>query len=77
VRYGESIDAQLMSKNVATQLCPAQKRAFEALAAVLHAGFIFRVWGGVGRGKTSILNELHKQVGGAFFNTEPPNHASH
>jgi transitional endoplasmic reticulum ATPase len=57
-----------MSKNVATQLCPAQKRASEALSAGLHAGSIFRVWGGVGRGKTTVLNELHKQAGGAFLN---------
>jgi hypothetical protein len=26
------------------------------------------LWGGIGRGKTTVLRELHKQVGGAFLN---------
>jgi ATP-dependent 26S proteasome regulatory subunit len=50
------------------QLCPAQRRAFDSLAAGLQVGSIFRLSGGVGRGKTTILRELHHQVGGAFLN---------
>jgi transitional endoplasmic reticulum ATPase len=50
------------------QLCPAQKRAFEAIFAGLDVGTIFRLWGGIGRGKTTVLRELHKRVGGAFLN---------
>src|SRR5438270_13892105 len=50
------------------QLCPAQKRAFDAALAGTQLGSILRVWGGTGRGKTTVLRELHKQVGGAFLN---------
>jgi len=50
------------------RLCPAQKRAFDALSAGLQIGSILRVWGGTGRGKTTILRELHCQAGGAFIN---------
>src|SRR5262245_20366626 len=50
------------------QLCPAQKRALDHMVAGLPVGSILRLWGGVGRGKTTILKELHQQVGGAFFN---------
>jgi transitional endoplasmic reticulum ATPase len=49
------------------QLCPAQKRAFDSLMAGVQLGSILRVWGGTGRGKTTVLRELHKQVGGAFL----------
>lgn len=51
-----------------TELCPAQKAAFDNLSAGLRVGSIIRLWGGVGRGKTTVLRELHKQVGGAFLN---------
>jgi len=50
------------------RLCPAQKRAFESVSAGLQVGSILRVWGGTGRGKTTILRELHRQAGGAFIN---------
>src|SRR5262249_3265469 len=50
------------------QLCPAQKRAFEHLLRGFEIGSILRLWGGVGRGKTTLLQQLHKQVGGAFLN---------
>lgn len=49
-------------------LCPAQKRAFDYLTAGLQLGSILRLWSGVGRGKTTILKELHKQAGGIFLN---------
>src|SRR4051812_4356422 len=47
---------------------PAQKTAFDNLSAGLQVGSILRLWGGVGRGKTTVLRELHKQIGGAFLN---------
>ena len=49
------------------QLCPAQQRALESLLRSLPIGSIFRVSGGVGRGKTTVLKEVHKQTGGAFL----------
>src|SRR3954471_15307789 len=51
-----------------TQLYPAQKRAFDSLQSGIQVGSILRVWGGTGRGKTTILRELHQQTGGAFIN---------
>lgn len=52
----------------ATKLCPAQQRALDGLWTGLKVGLILRLWGGVGRGKTTVLRELHQQVGGAFLN---------
>ncbi len=57
-----------MPNQSAIKLCPAQKTAFDYLSAGLQVGSILRLWGGVGRGKTTVLTELHKQVGGAFLN---------
>src|SRR5213594_472154 len=57
-----------MPNQSAIKLCPAQKTAFDYLSAGLQLGSILRVWGGTGRGKTTVLRELHKQVGGAFLN---------
>ena len=36
--------------------------------AGVQIGSVLRVWGGTGRGKTTILRELHSQIGGAFLN---------
>jgi transitional endoplasmic reticulum ATPase len=57
-----------MRHNSNTHLCPAQQRAFDSLTAGFQLGSILRVWGGVGRGKTTILRALHKQAGGVFLN---------
>jgi transitional endoplasmic reticulum ATPase len=51
-------------------LSPAQQRTFDSLSSGLKVGAILRLWGGVGRGKTTILNELHKQMGGAFISVK-------
>ncbi len=44
-----------MPTNSHTHLCPAQKQAFDSLTAGLQLGSILRLSGGVGRGKTTIL----------------------
>jgi transitional endoplasmic reticulum ATPase len=49
------------------QLCPAQQGALEAVLKGLQIGSILRVWGSVGRGKTTVLREVHRQTGGAFL----------
>ncbi len=54
--------------NDSIELCPAQRRAYESLSAWLRAGSILRLWGGTGRGKTTVLWKLHQKVGGAFLN---------
>lgn len=56
-----------MTDNYAVKLCPAQQAALELFFKGLPIGSIFRVWGGVGRGKTTILREIHRQTGGAFL----------
>jgi ATP-dependent 26S proteasome regulatory subunit len=56
-----------MSNNSKIQLCPAQQNALESLLCGLQIGSIFRVWGGVGRGKSTVLKEVHQQTGGAFL----------
>jgi hypothetical protein len=50
------------------RLCPAQARAYDHLATALNVGSILRLSSGPGRGKTTILKELHQQIGGAFLN---------
>src|SRR5579862_9635468 len=57
-----------MPNDLLSKLCPAQKRAFDYLTAGLQLGSILRLWSGIGRGKTTILKELHKQNGGVFLN---------
>ena len=59
-----------MPRNSSIQLCPAQKRTFEGLPGGLEIGSILRLWGGVGRGKSTILKELHKQTGGVLLNVK-------
>ncbi len=56
-----------MQNNPGAQLCPAQQSALESLLKGLIIGSIFRLNGATGRGKTTVLKEIHKQVGGAFL----------
>jgi len=49
------------------ELCPAQQRTFDHLTAGLEIGSILRAWGGVGRGKTTVLRKLHREIGGTFL----------
>ncbi|MGA2246773.1 MAG: ATP-binding protein [Verrucomicrobiota bacterium] len=57
-----------MQKKSTIKLCPAQQTALESLLEGLRIGSIFRLWGGVGRGKTTVLKEIHRQTGGSFLN---------
>jgi predicted ATPase len=45
-----------MTDTAKVRLCPAQKAVLETLLPALSIGSVFRVWGGVGRGKTTILS---------------------
>ena len=56
-----------MPKNSTVKLCPAQQSVLDYLLRGLHIGSIFRVWGGTGRGKTTVLKQLHERTGGAFL----------
>jgi ATP-dependent 26S proteasome regulatory subunit len=59
-----------MSKHSIAKLCPAQKSAFEGLSYGIEVGNILRLRGGIGRGKTTVLRELHEKVGGVFLNVK-------
>jgi transitional endoplasmic reticulum ATPase len=56
-----------MSAASPVRLCPQQQEAFDGLMVGLKSGSIFRLWGGTGRGKTTVLREVHRQAGGAFL----------
>jgi len=56
-----------MANTSNVQLCPAQQATLDSLLKGLEIGTIFRLSGGVGRGKTTVLKEVHKRIGGAFL----------
>lgn len=57
-----------MAKKSNVQLCPAQQVLFDSLMQGLQIGSIFRVFGHGGRGRTTVLREVHRHTGGAFLN---------
>ena len=50
------------------QLCPAQQQALRVLTHGMSVGSLLVLFGGTGLGKTTVLAELHRAVGGAFLN---------
>ncbi len=48
-------------------LSPSQQEAFDGLLEALEIGNIFVVWTNEGKGKTTMLQELHRQKGGIFL----------
>jgi len=56
-----------MPNNPNIHLCPVQQSTLDSLLKGLPIGSIFRVSGSVGRGKSTVLRELHKHTGGAFL----------
>lgn len=56
-----------MPKQSTIQLCPAQQTALDSLLRGLPLGSIFRLWGGTGRGKTTVLKQVHERTGCAFL----------
>lgn len=56
-------------------LCPAQQKAFDVVQRVLPIGSPVVVSGHVGTGKTTILRELHRALGGALLTTKDFNDA--
>ncbi len=53
---------------MADNLCPAQQQAYDALLRLLAVGNVFVLSGSTGAGKTTVLREVHRQLGGAFLN---------
>lgn len=56
-----------METEPSMELCPAQQNAFKGVLAALTTGSIIRLRGGVGRGKTTVLQRVRQEVGGAFL----------
>src|SRR5438067_1189176 len=50
-----------------TQLCPAQQWAFDGVNLGLSAGNVFVVSGDTGMGKTTVLSQLHRTLGGKLL----------
>jgi transitional endoplasmic reticulum ATPase len=50
-----------------TTLSPSQQEAFDHLLTALPKGNIFVVWSGDGKGRTTVLQEFHKQQGGHWL----------
>ncbi len=65
--FSNAVRIPFMPNKTKIQLCPAQQSALESLMKGLPIGSIFRLWGGVGRGKTTVLRQVHQQIGGAFL----------
>lgn len=51
-------------------LCPAQVTAYVGIRRALEIGNIVNFWGDDGLGKTTVLRELRRHLGGAFLNVK-------
>ncbi len=60
-----------------TKLCSAQQQAFDALLSMLPMGNVFVLYGFTGAGKTTILRETHREVGGALLTMQDFVNAMH
>jgi ATP-dependent 26S proteasome regulatory subunit len=56
-----------MSNATSTALSPTQQQAFEILLQVLPTGHVFELHGPVGVGKSTVLRQLHQQLGGVLL----------
>lgn len=51
-----------------TRLCPAQQQARDKLHQLLPLAQVFVLLGNTGLGRTTLLSEMHREIGGAFLN---------
>ena len=52
---------------MSVSLCPAQQDAFDSATRLLPAGNLFVVYGETGCGRTTVLEGVHRETGGAFL----------
>src|SRR5262245_24013980 len=50
------------------QLTPSQQRAYDELRRLLPLGNVFVLAGNEGAGRTTVLRQLHREIGGALLN---------
>jgi ATP-dependent 26S proteasome regulatory subunit len=55
-----------MSESGLVSLCPAQQRAFDWIVRNRGVVPILQLWSGTGGGRTTVLGEVHRELGGAF-----------
>src|SRR3954470_13150392 len=53
---------------MSVRLSPSQQRAHDELRRLLPLGNVFVLAGNEGAGRTTVLRQLHREVGGAFLN---------
>jgi transitional endoplasmic reticulum ATPase len=53
--------------NATSTLSPTQQQAIETLLQVLPTGCVFELYGPVGVGKSTVLGQLHQQLGGVLL----------
>ena len=53
---------------MAIKLCPAQQQALDQISSMLPVGNLFVLYGTTGAGKSTVLSEIHRHMGGAFLN---------
>src|SRR5262245_55846226 len=46
---------------------PAQQEAFDNLSRLVTIGNVFLLYGAVGAGKSTVLSEIHRKMGGEFL----------
>lgn len=49
------------------ELCPAQQAALDHLRHILPVGNVLALYSSGGHGRTTVLRELHREIGGAFL----------
>jgi transitional endoplasmic reticulum ATPase len=62
---GRSRQENSMSETI--RLSPVQQSAFDDLRAALSLGSVFTLWADTGRGRTTVLRELHREFGGVLL----------
>ena len=52
---------------MSVQLCPSQQRGYDELRRLLPLGNVFALTAGAGLGRTTVLRQLHRDLGGALL----------
>src|SRR3954465_4870714 len=55
---------------MSVQLSPSQQRGYDELRRLLPLGNVFVLAGNDGAGRTTVLRQLHREVGGAFLSVK-------
>src|SRR5688572_27271504 len=56
-----------MRASTSPKLSPSQQEAFDGVKQGLEVGSVLRLWGPVGRGRSTILRKLQHETGGVLL----------